>query len=80
MRHTHTVMRHADTGSEGREATVSTDTGHGAAETEPEPGKPRRPGKLWKLGLGGLIGIFAVLACYDLASGLAGSYCLIRPY
>jgi hypothetical protein len=52
---------------------VSTDTGHSAAETEPEPGKPRRPGKMWKLVLGGLVGIFAVLACYDLASGLAGS-------
>jgi hypothetical protein len=28
---------------------------------------------MWKLTLGGLIGIFAVLACYDLAFGVAGS-------
>ena len=52
---------------------MSTDTGDSAAETEPDPGKPRRPGKLWKLALGGLIGLFAVLACYDLISGAAGS-------
>lgn len=51
---------------------MSIDTGHSAAETEPEPDGPRRR-RLWKLTLGGLIGLFALLACYDVASGLARS-------
>jgi hypothetical protein len=41
-------------------------TGHGSVEDETKPEK--RPGKWWKLTLVGLIGVFAVLACYELIS------------
>ena len=45
---------------------MSTDAGRSAAETEPMPGEPPRPGKRWTLALAGLIVVFVSLACYDL--------------
>ena len=48
---------------------MSTGSGHGPAEREAESKK--RPGKLWVMALGGLIAIFAALACYDLISSAA---------
>jgi putative peptidoglycan lipid II flippase len=45
---------------------VSIGSGHGPAEREAETEK--RLGKVWVLALVGIIGAFAVLACYDLIS------------
>jgi hypothetical protein len=52
--------------------TVSIGTGHAAARADPEPGG-RRPGRRWKLALIGVVGVFIVLACYDLVS-VSGQY------
>jgi hypothetical protein len=53
---------------------VSTGTGHAAVRADPEPGGPR-PGQKWKAALLGILGVFVVLACYDLVSvsGQTGS-------
>jgi hypothetical protein len=55
---------------------VSIGTGHGAAQREPRPEEPRRPGtgKKWKLVLVSLAGVYVLLAGYDLitSSGTIG--------
>jgi hypothetical protein len=56
--------------------TVSIGVGHSATEPKSEPEKPRRRGGAkWKFTLLGLIGVFVVLAAYDLVSvsGQVGS-------
>jgi hypothetical protein len=56
---------------------VSTGMGHSATEPklEPEPDKPQRAGRRWMFTLISLVGVFVVLAAYDLisVSGQAGS-------
>ena len=56
---------------------MSTDAGHSATGPEPaqEPEEPQRPAKRWKLALISLIGVFVVLAAYDVfsSSGELGS-------
>lgn len=54
---------------------MSIGTGHTAVRADPEPGGPRPGKKKWKLALLGLVGVFVVLACYDLisVSGQVGS-------
>lgn len=64
------------TGIRRAEGTVSVDTGHGAAEPEPVPDEPQRPGRKWKLALAGLIAVYVVLAGYVLianSSAITGS-------
>jgi hypothetical protein len=56
---------------------VSIGMGHSATEPklDPEPDKPQRAGRKWMFTLISLVGVFAVLAAYDLTSvsGQAGS-------
>jgi hypothetical protein len=52
---------------------VSTTARHSAAQIAPKPPEPERPHWKWKAAVGGLIGLFVLLACYDLFSGVAGS-------
>lgn len=47
---------------------MSVGTGHDAAETEPGPRIPQRPGRKWKLVLVGLVVGYVFLAGYDLLS------------
>lgn len=43
-------------------------TERGVADPELAPGEPPRPGKKWKLALVGIIGVYAVLAAYGVAT------------
>lgn len=48
------------------------DTEPGVADPELAPGEPPRPGKKWKLALVGLVGVYAVLAAYGVATSASG--------
>jgi hypothetical protein len=52
---------------------VTVGAGHSAAGVEQEPTEPGPSGKKWRLALLGLVGVFVLLACYDLIA-MGGHY------